>query len=162
MRLYGDPEGKVAPGRYHTRTEEERFWGFVNKTETCWLWTGAQAGRPGSHYGVFRRSAPYFKMIYAHRWSWENANGPVPEGLVLDHVRTRGCTSKLCVRLEHLEVVSGWENTLRGDSPPAVAQRLNQCRKGHSDWYTYPDGRRRCRVCQRDYERAWHARTKER
>ena len=30
-----------------------RFWAKVEKTETCWLWTGAGTG-PGRDYGHFR------------------------------------------------------------------------------------------------------------
>lgn len=32
---------QVAKHYRTSRTPQERFWEKVNKTETCWLWTGA-------------------------------------------------------------------------------------------------------------------------
>lgn len=52
---------------------EERFWARVQKTDGCWLWTGAKAGR---RYGQIRRGET---MVYAHRVSWEIHYSPIPE-----------------------------------------------------------------------------------
>ncbi|MGH2838441.1 MAG: HNH endonuclease [Thermoleophilaceae bacterium] len=46
----------------------------------------------------------------AHRFFWEQAKGPVPDGLVLDHL----CGNRACVNPEHLEVVTRGVNTRRG------------------------------------------------
>lgn len=71
---------------------EQRFWGKVNKTETCWLWTGSK-GSDG--YGI---TTVGHTKLRASRVSWELANGPIPEGLsVLHH-----CDTPLCVRPDHL------------------------------------------------------------
>src|SRR4051794_13702756 len=48
----------------------ERFWGSVDKSGDCWIWTGAR--RRG--YGVFRLSNPR-RMVDAHRFSLEQALG---------------------------------------------------------------------------------------
>ena len=47
----------IAPELYKGKSPEDRFWAKVNKTETCWLWTGARAGgraAPGSTEGEAR------------------------------------------------------------------------------------------------------------
>lgn len=88
--------------------DESRFWSKVNKTDTCWLWTGTDNG---NNYGRFYLDG---KQVYAHRYSYELANGKVPEGLHLDHVVKKGCTSTLCVNPGHLEPVTNRENALRG------------------------------------------------
>lgn len=55
----------------------DRFWAKVEKTEGCWLWTSATWG---SGYGFFWIGGTK-RSEYAHRISWELANGtPVPDG----------------------------------------------------------------------------------
>ena len=128
-----------------------RFWAKVEKTETCWLWTGARTG-PGRDYGHFRvgRKADLTqRMIRAHVWAFESVNGAVPEGLELDHL----CRNRRCVRPEHLEAVTHRENCLRGVSPTAVRARQLHCIHGHPfdllNTYKTSQGYRRCRACHR-------------
>jgi len=45
----------------------------------------------------------------AHIWYYEQANGPVPEGLEIDHL----CRVKACVNPAHLEAVSRTVNRQR-------------------------------------------------
>lgn len=68
------------------------YWTRVNKTESCWLWTGAKTS---AGYGdvVFQR-----KHILAHRFSWALQNGEIPKGLLALH----RCDTPLCVRPDHL------------------------------------------------------------
>lgn len=102
---------------------ETRFWRFVVRTEAgCWLWTGHTSGT-NSVYGDFRvgtRSTD--PRVKAHRYAYELLVGPIPDGLELDHVRERGCTSTLCVNPAHLEPVTHKENSRRA--------RLDVCRRG--------------------------------
>ncbi len=70
----------------------ERFEARLNKTATCWLWTGAVIVHG---YGNLRIRDD---NTAAHRMSWELAYGPVPEGLWVLH----RCDVKLCVRPDHL------------------------------------------------------------
>lgn len=110
--LHGDPlaiEGM-------DRTPEQRFWAFVEKTETCWLWTGGT----NEGYGVLWLNG---KNVKAHRFAYELLVGPIPDGLVLDHVVARGCQWRHCVNPAHLEPVTERVNILRGSSPLAVAWR---------------------------------------
>src|SRR4051794_12008240 len=121
---------------------ELRFWPKVQKTESCWLWLAATA----KAYGVFWDGK---RQVYAHRWSYEQAKGPIPPGLTIDHL----CRTPLCIRPDHLEVVSLRTNILRGTAPAAEAARRETCSQGHP--YTPenlkidPRGHRRCRICHR-------------
>lgn len=109
--------------RKHGRTElsarpsrEDRFWAKVQKTETCWLWTAAKNG-PG--YGQFGLGTREDGLVFAHRFAYELVVGPIPEGLVIDHL----CRTPACVRPDHLEPVTMRENMRRGDCPWAKKSR---------------------------------------
>jgi hypothetical protein len=87
--------------------------------------------------------------------AYELAKGPIPDGLVIDHL----CRVRHCVNPEHLEAVPHRVNTLRGVSYHAERARSATCIRGHAlegdNLYTKADGRRRCRTCieARDAER---------
>ena len=71
----------------------------------CWLWMGTVTAGGADPYGRFWNG----RMAYAHRVSFELFKGPIPEGLVIDHL----CRTPACVRPEHLEAVTPKENTRR-------------------------------------------------
>lgn len=73
-----------------------RFFEKVEKTRTCWLWTAAKNPKG---YGKFAPQPN--RSVLAHRWSYEYAKGPIPEGMTLDQV----CRVRECVNPDHLEVV---------------------------------------------------------
>jgi hypothetical protein len=78
----------------------ERFWSKVNKTKTCWLWTGALRGKMG--YGYFWHKQHWV----AHRFSWQLAHGPIPSNMCILHI----CDNPLCVRPAHLFIGSKKDN----------------------------------------------------
>jgi hypothetical protein len=76
------------------RPLEERFWEKVEKSEGCWLWTAAHNG---VGYGVIGTGAKNRSRL-AHRFSYELANGPIPEKTWVLHK----CDNPGCVNPEHL------------------------------------------------------------
>jgi hypothetical protein len=84
----------------------------------CWIW---QLGTKDSGYGVLTRGR---KRMGAHKWYWQQVNGPVPDGLQLDHL----CRIHPCVNPEHLEPVTGTENLRRGKSAKLTDESVRQIR----------------------------------
>lgn len=107
-------------------TLQERFWSKVkmDKFDECWPWKGS---RNPNGYGRIRVTKPYRQLAYAHRVSWELSEGPIPDGMEIDHL----CRNRACVNPRHLEVVTHRDNTLRGASPKCRAYRENRCVHGH-------------------------------
>lgn len=68
--------------------------------------------RPGNPNRYPRKWAGGRYLMSYHRWVYEQAHGPVPDGWVVDHL----CRNKRCVSLEHLEAVPVGENNRRGAS----------------------------------------------
>lgn len=103
-----------------------RFWAYVDKTPTCWLWTGA-AHRSG--YGRFQ-SSNYSEpkiICQAHRFSYELANGPITDGLWVLH----RCDVPACVRPEHLFL-----GTQSDNMQDAVTKGRHRC--GHQSGEDHP------------------------
>lgn len=136
-----------------------RFMGKVNQhgpvpphrpeLGPCWLWRG----KPGS------RGYCYFwfegKKRLAHRFSYMHLVGPIPEGLVIDHL----CRVPICVNPRHLEPVTDRVNILRGEAPPARNVLKDQCFMGHpfdeENTYLDSNGDRGCKTCQKRRRKEW-------
>lgn len=88
------------------RPQMERFWEKVDKSGDCWNWIGAVRSPDGRFggYGVFTRERS--SIMQAHRFAWEVENGPIPKGLVIDHI----CHNRRCVRVEHLRLATLAQN----------------------------------------------------
>lgn len=91
------------------------------------------------------------KNVLAHRRAYEQEVGPIPDGLVPDHI----CRVRPCCNTDHMELVTEQVNILRGVGPSAMAARQTHCVQGHelTDGNVYrsaADGphRRRCRTCR--------------
>lgn len=73
-------------------TVQQRWEAMVQRTPTCWLWTGDTAD-----YGYGRMTVDA-KVELAHRVAWELFCGSIPPGRkVLHH-----CDRPPCVRPDHL------------------------------------------------------------
>lgn len=125
---------------------------FVNKTATCWLWTGCVASNGyGKVRSMDRYTSPH-RVIAAH------FHGPTPKGMQVDHL----CRNRLCVNPEHLEIVTPRTNTLRSDAVSAKNARKVVCMRGHAlsgeNLYMTTDNRRQCRTCRNVSTAAYQAR----
>lgn len=133
--------------------EATRFWGKVDTTGDCWLWTAA---KDPLGYGRFQRSGGLGTCL-AHRLAYELLVGPIPEGLVIDHL----CRVPSCVRPEHLEPVTQGTNVERGEWDLAERNRAKEvCPQNHpydeANTYINPRGSRECRTCRRAAQARFH------
>ena len=68
------------------------------------------------------------KSLFVHRYIWERVNGPIPEGLVIDHK----CRNRACFNVDHLRVVTiKVNNTENSLSPSAINAARTRCKNGH-------------------------------
>lgn len=89
----------------------------------------------------------------AHRVAYELARGPIPEGLVLDHL----CRNRRCINPGHLEAVTEQVNIVRGIGRSAENFTKTHCAEGHPyDRVKVNHGRptRICMTCKRAREKA--------
>lgn len=123
----------------------------VDGPDGCWWWQGSTTP---AGYGALEFKG---RREYVHRWVHEICIGPIPDGMVVDHL----CDNPRCVRPDHLEAKTQRENVLRGRSLSALRARATHCPRGHKydEANTYEHkGHRRCRACHRETVRRSTAR----
>lgn len=129
-----------------------RFEKFLCYTGDCIVWTGF-LDKDG--YGIFRADPHIENKRMAHRFSYEQLSGPIPRGMVINHL----CRNRSCVNAGRLEVVTNAENILHVSSLNIA--KLNKdkthCKRGHA--FT-PDNLlpsiktgRACKICRRNFEK---------
>lgn len=122
----------------------------------CIEWTGST--RPNG-YGRLEIGRNRFSAL-SHRVAYFLAHGPIPEGLVIDHV----CRNASCVNVDHLEAVTPKENTLRGNGVTAKNAVKTRCDNGHElsgdNLRITKEGFRVCRTCKRLWWRRKHGQGK--
>lgn len=102
---------------------ERKFWAQVDRRGDgeCWPWTGWTQPNGYGSFGGHESG----KTRLAHRIAYMFLVGPIPEGLVLDHLcHTRdpecadneACPHRRCCNPDHLEPVTRRENVRRGRS----------------------------------------------
>lgn len=84
-------------------TLEERFWPKVAMREAheCWEWL---AFKLPAGYGTIKVFG--VGTQYAHRASYELSFGPIPVGMLIDHI----CHNKSCVNPAHLRLATPRQN----------------------------------------------------
>lgn len=128
----------------------------------CWMWNGRLTSKGYGATLVIREGAgrDRYPSIHNHRITYEAFVGPIPAGLVLDHL----CRTPRCCNPRHLEAVPQGENLRRGAGAAALRARYaaqTHCLRGHAfdeaNTYHYrwkQWTKRACRTCRR----AWAAR----
>ena len=88
-----------------------RFVQFIRPQENgCWLWVGGCYGNGYGSFGVGSLTEGTRRKVLAHRFAYEQWNGPLAPGLVVDHL----CRTPQCVNPDHLEAVTQQVNVKRG------------------------------------------------
>jgi hypothetical protein len=124
---------------------ERVFSKAVETPEGCWVISTRESKG-------YARISDRGKLLYAHRVAYEFCRGTIAEGLQIDHL----CRVRNCVNPWHLEIVTSRENSLRGQTIPAVNSLKTHCIHGHEltpeNTYFKPgcSGRkkRNCKTCQ--------------
>lgn len=132
---------------------QSRFWKKVTHSDDgCWEWTATKINTGYGHFRVGNR------LVLAHRAAWELAIGPIPEGMVIDHI----CSNRACVRLDHLRVVTPTENAQRGDDH--YNKRKGFCKQGHEltpeNTGSYRTSRY-CKTCRREWSKGYRKASRE-
>lgn len=140
---------------HRNQTEADRFWAKVDKSGTCWIWTG---NTNADGYGKFWHDG---ESGYAHRWSYEKHYRPLRAGETVDHL----CRQTSCVNPDHLDAVSVMENSRRALFGTAVrGQKTTTCLRGHpkEPWNVYIHGNHyHCKECRRTEARERHRRNRD-
>lgn len=138
----------VKMDNYHYgMTLSERFWTKVKKSDGCWSWTGYH--HKSGYTGIRIRTGV---SGYGHRVAWELTNGPIPDGMEIDHL----CKNPGCVNPAHMEVVTRAVNNARSNSASARAARRTHCPQGHEyagENLMVISGKRVCRTCKNERRR---------
>jgi hypothetical protein len=102
MQLVG-----IMPGGRPVSTEPliERFLKRVNKTDTCWLWTGNMQ-KNGYGSVCSRNLQDTWGTRFAHRWSYMYHKGEIAEGMMVRHT----CDVRNCVNPAHLVLGTSMDN----------------------------------------------------
>lgn len=83
-------------GIYQRKEFSEYFWVKVNKTDSCWLWTGSKYQ---NGYGTIRRDG---KVCSAHRTSYD-LHHPLTKPIAeIEFVVCHRCDTPACVNPNHL------------------------------------------------------------
>jgi hypothetical protein len=125
-------------------------------------------GKLDSGYGRF--SLSHSQAVLAHRYAWEQVNGPIPDGLTVDHIchdpalcaGGKSCTHRRCVDVTHMILATRGDNARRRVHPTNGNDRKTHCKHGHpfspeNTGRNSTSGSRYCRTCMNERKRRQRA-----
>lgn len=108
-------------------------------------WVSDRATKPNGYTTMYA----WGKVRFTHRVAYEAYVGPIPDGLVIDHL----CRVRACCNPAHLEPVTNRENLLRGETLIAAEASATHCVAGHpftpANTRRTSKGKRHCRACDK-------------
>lgn len=108
-----------ATSRKNYATPELAFAARTEPDGDCLIWTGSLNNKG---YGQIRVNG---KTISTHKYAWERVNGPVPDGMMLDH---HTCRRHSCVKVEHLRPLTATGNAQNVLGIPRVDKKSSSYR----------------------------------
>jgi hypothetical protein len=143
----------------HAPPEERLQRRLERRDSGCLEWTG---GTDGRGYGQIRVEG---RLLKTHRFAWEIAHGPIPEGLNVLH----RCDNPPCCDAEKCLFLGTQPDNIadmvaKGRQRSGGGERKTHCPEGHE--YTPENtrinrGKRVCRTCDRVKALARYHRNKE-
>lgn len=92
---------------------------LLDEETGCWIWQ-----RSVGHDG-YGRCARRGRWYLAHRLFWQELRGPIPDGMVMDHL----CGVRSCVNPDHLDIVTRTENSRRSDTTKLTQDQVMEIRQ---------------------------------
>lgn len=102
----------------------KRFFAKIHKTDGCWIWMGCKVK---FGYGKFN---VHGEIVLAHRFAYELAHGPIPEGLLVCH-NCPGRDNPSCVRPDHLFLGTDKDNMLDAVAKERTAKGIRNGARTH-------------------------------
>lgn len=106
------------------KSPDEALRARTRKEGDCLVWCGYRTPAGYGQIGVGG------KVKFVHRFAWESANGPIPKGMVIDHV----CWNPACVNLDHLRLATPAQNARY------INGAQDNSTTGHRNVYRHADG----------------------
>lgn len=134
-----------------------RFWKRVQRTESCWIWTGHKAHAGHGQYSVWFKDPECRFNFKAHRLVWMLLRNSSPQGFLCHR-----CDVPACVNPDHVYEGTQKDNMRDRDERGRHANAAKtHCPAGHPYPAFKRGGVRNCAICRRVHRRISDRRWRE-